>query len=374
MSIKILHTADVHLGMKFARYGDIQSELSETRYQTLEKLVSVANEKKCHLFVVAGDLFDRRGMAQKDIARTAQILSKFEGNLVLVLPGNHDFIISNDTELWEKFKSNAGDRVLLLDDAKEYLLTHYDIDACIYAAPCNTKKSSENRIGWIKEFQKDESIKYHIGIAHGSLGGVSPDFDESYFPMTENQLKECELDLWLLGHTDRLQYPEKPGKYDRIFFPGTPEPNDFNCHHGGLAWILELDVENYVNATSISAGTYRFISNEVALNNSSDVDKLKQKYISKGHKQTLLKLFVQGRLLREEIDAYREVIKQLESHMFYLEVDSSELSEKITKENIDNEFAEASFAHRLLTELTKDDQHPESIQIAYDLIKEMKNR
>jgi len=65
MSLKIFHTADIHLGMKFAGYPEVQSELTEARFVTLENLAKKANEESCDLFVVAGDLFDRTGVAKR---------------------------------------------------------------------------------------------------------------------------------------------------------------------------------------------------------------------------------------------------------------------------------------------------------------------
>ena len=93
MSLKIFCTSDLHLGMKFANYPDnIRESLVEARFKTLENLVEKANSEKCDLFAVAGDLFDRISVAKGDIARAAQTLGEFQGQLVTVLPGNHDYI------------------------------------------------------------------------------------------------------------------------------------------------------------------------------------------------------------------------------------------------------------------------------------------
>ena len=92
MTIKIFHTADLHLGMKFARYPAIQNELINARYEALERMVEMANKEECELFIVAGDLFDRVTVKPVEIKKAVDILNGFAGDLVLVLPGNHDFI------------------------------------------------------------------------------------------------------------------------------------------------------------------------------------------------------------------------------------------------------------------------------------------
>jgi DNA repair exonuclease SbcCD nuclease subunit len=38
MGIKIFHTADLHLGMRFAGYPDVQDELINARHETLENV------------------------------------------------------------------------------------------------------------------------------------------------------------------------------------------------------------------------------------------------------------------------------------------------------------------------------------------------
>ena len=38
MSLKILHTADVHLGLKFAQFSDLKTDLVEARLNTLQQL------------------------------------------------------------------------------------------------------------------------------------------------------------------------------------------------------------------------------------------------------------------------------------------------------------------------------------------------
>jgi len=238
---KIFCTSDLHLGMKFANYPDhIRESLVEARFKTLESHVEKANMEKCDLFVVAGDLFDRISVAKGDIARAAQTLGEFQGQLVTLLPGNHDYIEPDKTNLWTYFDDHSGDHVLVIREKRVYSLAPYNLDIKLYPGSCHAKHSSENTIGWIRDAEKDADVKNHIGIAHGSLEGFSPDFDKTYYPMTVDDLAGCGLDLWFLGHT-HIQYPVTPGTMDNIFYAGSPEPDGFGCGNEGKAWIIEID-------------------------------------------------------------------------------------------------------------------------------------
>lgn len=371
MSLKIFLTSDVHLGMKFAGYPEVQSELTKARFSTLENLVQKANNANCNIFAVAGDLFDRVSVSKSDVIRAAQILSEFQGNIVTVLPGNHDYFMGGQNDLWNIFKENSGDNVLVLEEKRIEPLQHYDIDVNIYPAPCNAKHSNENCIDWIRDIPKDENVPFHIGMAHGSMEGFSPDFDKKYYPMLLTDLHNCELDIWLLGHT-HIQYPMIAGQKDKIFYPATPEPDGFDCAHEGKAWIIEFDDSKNISSTSISTGTYQFLHDEVKFNTISDLEKSLEKYITDEYANVLLKLKLIGRIPIEEYINLPQLRGNVEEHLLYLYWDDSEVFEKITPDIIDREFTEDSFPHKLLSILAEDDENPEALQIAYGLINEVR--
>lgn len=370
MSLKIFLTSDVHLGMKFSNRAEVKEDLAEVRFLTLEKLVQKANEEKCDLFAIAGDLFHKPSPSKKDIIRTAQILGNYDGNLLAILPGNHDYTTEVKGDLWSTFEEHASDNMKVLKSKKVEPLQHYDIDANIYPAPCNSKHSSENCIGWIKDEPKDENVQYHIGIAHGSLEGFSPDFDGRYFPMTSAQLQECGIDIWLMGHT-HIQYPQTPGPRDRIFYPATPEPDGFDCRHEGKAWILEMDEDKKIKAESVSTGQFFFMDEEVALEHDSKIDLVLNNLLPENRSNLLLKLKLKGRLSEEEYNKIKD-IRNLLSDLFYFEPDYSDVTQAIDPQVIGKEFTEGSFPHTLLSKLTVKEDDQEALQVAYELMTELR--
>jgi DNA repair exonuclease SbcCD nuclease subunit len=255
MPLKILHTSDIHLGMKFASYdGEVQEKLVEARFECLSRLVSAANQHGCDLLVVAGDLFDRVTVTKRDIVRAAGAFGDFEGAAVVVLPGNHDYVSADKSDLWHTFKENAHGNVLVCDEPRPWPLAKFDVDATVYPGPCTAKHSAKNAIGWIAEEQRSDEEAFHIGLAHGSLEGFSPDFDNRYFPMTVDALEALDMNIWLLGHT-HLPYPQSPSVGDRVFLAGTPEPDGFDCTHPGSAWVHELSEDGVRSRRSQQANT-----------------------------------------------------------------------------------------------------------------------
>ncbi len=369
MALKIFHTSDLHLGMKFIGYPEVQAELSEGRFETLLRLIDTANKEGCDLFIISGDLFESVSVAKKNIIRAAKALSEFSGSLAVVLPGNHDFI-SPGSELWAQFKEHSGDNVLVIEKRQLYSLRHYDLNVNLYPAPCDAKCSEKNYLAWIINENKESAV-INIGIAHGSLEGFSPDFEGKYYPMTISELLMCNLDLWLLGHT-HIQYPLRLDASSRIFYPGTPEPDGFDCEHEGRAWIIEIDDNKKINPRAISTGMYRFSHDTAEVNSLNDLLRLKDRYSKEGYGNTLLKLKLKGRLSRDEYQGINEIRSFLNERLFYLaQFDTTELKEETTMDIINQEFTEGSFPQRLLTTLLEIGDS-EAVQIAYDIITEVR--
>jgi len=76
-AVRILHTADNHLGISYAQYPDrVMDRLVEERFQALERLVEMANAREAHFFVVAGDPQQRN--AQIPMIQRRQMMNKID--------------------------------------------------------------------------------------------------------------------------------------------------------------------------------------------------------------------------------------------------------------------------------------------------------
>ena len=368
MALSVFLTSDLHLGMKFAGYPEApQAALVEARFACLSRMVEEAGRRRCDLLVVAGDLFDRISVTRRDIQRAAETLRSFPGKLVAVLPGNHDYLGPGDS-LWPAFRAACGDAILLLDEPRAWPLARYDLDAILYAGPCTSKHSKSNAVQWVKAARRDPSVTHHIGVAHGSLEGFSPDFNEDYYPMKTEELLSTGMEAWLLGHT-HLPFPSKPGRRDRIFFPGTPEPDGFDCAHAGSAWHLELSPESGVTATAVPTGSLRFVVESVPVRGPADLQQLLGRYAGEKARSILLRAELAGRVSREVLQEVGAVTQRLAESVLYAEVRTGGLAEEITAETIDREYPQGSFPHQLLTRLSQSGDG-EALTLAQELLEE----
>jgi exonuclease SbcD len=371
MALRVFLTSDLHLGMKFAGYPEaVRAALVEARFTSLDRVVAAANEAGSDLLVVAGDLFESVNVAHRDIVRAAKSLGAFRGRLAAVMPGNHDFI-SGDDKLWTRFRDAAGDAVLLLDAPRPWPLTGYDTEACLYPGPCTMKHSTSNAIGWVRAAPKDGGIRHHVGVAHGSLEGLSLDKEGLYYPMRPQELADTGVSPWLIGHT-HLPFPREPGPKDAIFIAGTPEPDGFDCTHGGSAWALELRDDGTVAAESRPTGELRFLDEGRVVRSRADLERLERDLTGGVPGRTLLRLRLAGRAPREALDEIDPLRTRLSAALLHLDLRIDQLREEITAEAIDREYPAGSFPHTLLSELARADDQ-EALQIAHDFLQELES-
>lgn len=373
---RIFHTADLHIGLKFTRSGyspDQREKLVEARLDTLVRMVEKANDERCNLFVVAGDMFDHLRVSQAVVRKSGEALRKFSG-VAVVLPGNHDFLQRSDDPFWPQMKQALGESHLILEEQRPYDLSDHGIPVVLYPGPCLSKHSAENAVSWIHAVspQSRNEAKFHVGVAHGSLDGVSPDFDSRYFPMTHRELETTGLDVWLLGHT-HIRYPDQQeGSGDRIFYPSTPEPDGFDCRHEGFAWIIELSQDHPPKYRSVATGQYRFRDLNRQLTCESDVRSLHQELKGLAAMNQLLRLRLHGRLADQLLSDLKEGLPSYEAAFGYLETDTNDLIKEITQVDIDREFTQGSFPHRLLSELATNDPGSLALKLAYELVQKVR--
>lgn len=374
MALKILHTADNHIGLSFARYpSDVRERLVEERFSALERLVATANERKADFIVVAGDLFDKQTVPKKFVERTAAIFASFEGEHVLVLAGNHDYYEGVENKLWKWFKDAAeGTCVipLLEQETKQFDLDGGSVR--FYACPCPSKHSDAHVIGWVAEEEKAAGV-LHLGIAHGNVQGLGLDSDQRYFNMSEADLRDAGLHSWLLGHI-HVPFPtsETSGR-PNFFMSGTHTPDSIKCSHAGHAWWIEISVDGSCQFDQISPAGVRFIRTRKSLESVDDIHVLGAACKQLDLPNTVLDLQLNGRLDAEGLQELDQLYSKLSEECLYFSHEST-IAPVLNAAAIAAKYPDGTLPNSLLLELLDDEQHPGDAQIALQIMETMSAR
>ena len=375
--VKIFVTGDNHIGRKYDRYPEIKAKLIESRFECLQDMVRKAEEEGCDFFVVTGDLFDNiNSIKVGDVKKVVKILAAFNGR-VLVLPGNHDYYTGDD-KVWRDFEnalSSTDHNITVLNEFKQYTFDDVgDKDIIIYPAFCHSKHSEENNLGWIKNTSIDTDASVNIGIAHGALRGITPDIKEEYFLMSEEELNNIPVDVWLIGHT-HIAYPgdldeiEETTGY-KIFNAGTHEQTDLSNNSEGDCFIIRIEKEHEratVYAKKYISGKIRYFDIKVQLAAGKDLKESLVKAVGGYATNSVIRVTLSGTVSKEDYEDRKKIYDELLGKYLTFEVNDDELSEEITIEKIRSDFAETSFAAQFLEQLIDE---PTELQMAYKMLQE----
>ncbi len=371
MSLRILHTADNHIGLSFNHYPEpAKGRLIEERFASLERMVTIANERAAHFIVVAGDLFDKTTVTKAQVEGAVKILGKFEGEAVLVLAGNHDFCEGADSKLWKQFRTAAeGSRVIALTEPGSTDFESDDYRVRFHACPCPSKHGKEHTIGWVATEEKPADM-LHIGIAHGNVEGLGLDADQRYFNMADSDFRNAGLHTWLLGHIHvPAPAPGTTGK-PLYFMPGIHTPDSVKCNHPGHAWWIEMDADGTSRHEQLTTGAIRFVRLHPDLHHSDDILKLRSTCESLDAPNTILDLQLSGRLREEEIARLNAMLGEISPGFLNFSQERT-IAPVLDASTISQRFPEGTLPGALLHALLTDDSHPGDAQTALDIIESL---
>lgn len=372
--LKIFVTGDNHIGMKYATHEQKDKLISE-RLDALGRMVEEANNEKCGLFAITGDLFNRvKGISQKEVKAVMEALTAFHGTVV-ILPGNHDYF-DDDAEVWQHFERYLPDNghIALLKEFRPYKFDIGDDKVVIYPAFCQKLHSNpgENNLAWIKQTQITDDGKFHIGMAHGAVAGESLDKEGAYFQMTREELNVLPMDVWLIGHT-HVPFPKDlttniDMTQERIFNAGTHVQTDVNNDTEGICFIIEIDEQKNIRARKFVSGKLRFCREDINVSEGKMAEQIQQK-LSGLDDNSVVDIRLSGAVSEEEYEDRVQIVEKQLKRFLEKTYHFNGLTRRITEEQIKKEYPETGFAAKFLLDLL---DNPKEAQMAYDLLQSVK--
>jgi DNA repair protein SbcD/Mre11 len=245
--IRILHTADLHLGASFATLGVnayIGNQLCAAQQRVFEKIMQRANDWPADMVLIAGDLFDSTDVQAETVALVMETLEHLAPIPVYIVPGNRDPYVDNSpyaTELWPE-------NVTLFDSQEWQQCVHPSQEICIHGIGCNGDDDSGDKFNALS-IEKDGRV--HIALAHGTERSHRPPNGKCVAPFDAAAIAREGLAYLALGHFHEAT--EVKGDYPTaIHYPGTPQGRNFN--EQGSRYFLEVNIEDgtSVRVTPIS--------------------------------------------------------------------------------------------------------------------------
>ncbi|MBQ3503209.1 MAG: metallophosphoesterase [Oscillospiraceae bacterium] len=186
MGLKLLHSADWHLGSPFGSFSEAQRLLLRRQQLTIpDKIADVCLREDCDLMLLAGDIFDgepRRewvDAVKRALARCAVP--------VFIAPGNHDFCRPGSPWLEESWPEN----VHIFTGGLESVAVQ-NLNCRIWGAAFQSMDCPPLLEGFRADCRED----YAIALLHGDPVQASSPCN----PVTSAQVRYSALNYLALGH------------------------------------------------------------------------------------------------------------------------------------------------------------------------------
>ena len=214
-NVKILHTADIHIGARDAFLGVAAESRRFETLLTFERIVDLAKEKGADILAVAGDLFESNTIEDAFVEGVFNKISNTPEIRVVFAAGNHDPLTADSPFLTRTLPEN-----LYVLPAKDSVITFEDIKTKVYG------RSFESvYLKGEEEFTLKPDNEYlNIMVQHGELRA---DLGSDYNSITPKFVKKSGMDYIALGHV----HAHTPiGKIENTSFAycGCPEGQGFD--------------------------------------------------------------------------------------------------------------------------------------------------
>ncbi|PKM51529.1 MAG: DNA repair exonuclease [Firmicutes bacterium HGW-Firmicutes-7] len=308
MSVKFVHTADIHIGRSFgaASFGFTlglkrRAEVKETFFNILE----VCKEEGVQFLLIAGDLFENEYVEISELKDLQKKFEELKEIQIIICAGNHDALI-NSTSGYNMI--TWSDNVHIFDEhLTKYSIENLNID--IYSFSWNKK---EIRSMGFEELIIEDHAKTNILMLHGDIYTQG-----AYLPLDIYELQEKGFDYIALGHI------HKPDISKGFAYSGCPEPLDFKetGTHGIIVGVIE---EKQVAISFRPIAKRSFEIKTITINPDMSFEQIKGMSLKEIKKElkvhSMYRLIIEG-IKDEETVINKEIIKELlETQVFYCEV------------------------------------------------------
>lgn len=304
--MKIIHTADIHLGSKINSFPkDVSLARKEELRNAFLRMVNYANENGVKVIIIAGDLFDSEKPLIKDKEFFYSVVEKNSQIDFIYLRGNHDLSF-NDKEL-----SN------LLTFSTDWRSYEYD-DIVI----TGVETVNENALS-IYSTLKLEANKINVLVMHGEVGDTS-----KKDKVNLSKLRDKNIDYLALGHYHDFTLNTLDNRCVYAY-SGCLEGRGFD-ETGDKGFVL-LDINDKINATFIPFSKSKISVVRVDVTGLKDVYSIYLNALKVGsfEKDNIYRVELYGEI-DARVDYLEEGLKKyLSSHAVFVDV------KDLTKKKID---------------------------------------
>jgi exonuclease SbcD len=267
--LRIIHTADVHLGARHDDLGEQASAQRERQFAAFSAAIDLALAEKVDLFLIAGDLFDSNVQPKRSVERVAAELKRLAESKIrtVIIPGTHDCYDRSSIYRAYDLKALAGSTAaddlvtILTPDQPSIHITACDV--IVHGPVFATKRAPHSPLRDLAGTPGDSPATWRIGMVHGSIA-IPGKTERDDVVITTEEMAATGFDYLALGHWHSSQQSRSGGV--TYAYAGAPEAVALDQDRAGKVLLVELeaiDGRRSVTVQDKQVGTTRFEKIEI---------------------------------------------------------------------------------------------------------------
>jgi DNA repair exonuclease SbcCD nuclease subunit len=194
MSLRLLHTSDVHLGATFRALGERGREQRRQIEATFARVVDLAIAAPVDLLLIAGDLFDSVVAARAYTAFASEQLRRLgeAGIPSCIVAGNHDPLGAGSASAWHDLATCSP--LVTVFDPEAPVRVFPELDLTVVGRARRSHLSVESPL---PDLPLPRRTTYQVALAHGGL--QRPHFPALFGAITPAEIAGSGVDYLGLG-------------------------------------------------------------------------------------------------------------------------------------------------------------------------------
>ena len=267
--LRIIHTADVHLGARHDDLGEQAAAQRERQFAAFKATVDLALAEKVDLVLVAGDLFDSNVQPRRSVERVAAELKRLGDARIrsVIIPGTHDVYdrasIYRAYDLPAMAGSGPDDGMVTVLHPDRPWVHHGPLDVVVHGLVFATKRAPHSPLQGLAASDAPKTATWRIGLVHGSIA-IPGRTDRDEVVITTEEIAASGLDYLALGHWHSAQTGKAGGV--TYAYSGAPEAVALDQDRAGKVLLVELEEHagsRVVTVEERTVGRTRFEKSEI---------------------------------------------------------------------------------------------------------------
>ena len=239
--LRLLHTADVHLGARHTDLGEQAAAQRERQFAAFRASVDLALAEGVDLVLIAGDLFDSNVQPRRSVDRVAAELKRLVDARIrtVLIPGTHDVYDRASIYRANDIPALAGaagsDLVTVLTPELPSIRLEA-LDLTVHAQVFATKRAPRSPLEGLAV--AGDPSTWQVGMVHGSIA-IPNQTEHDEVVITTDEIAKSGLDYLALGHW----HSSSRGTAGRTVhaYSGAPEPVALDQDRAGNVLLVTLD-------------------------------------------------------------------------------------------------------------------------------------